>query len=140
MKKHRLFLLFLAVTFAASGTVHADDPPATPPAPASDPAPADEAGQASFTDAAGLEVEVDPIEYRTGGDDTVMRKIPGVRKHPNVVLKRTPPAEDISWDTFGDGLEVSTPGGSSQSQVSGSDAKFSEAQPMAMQENSHGRA
>jgi phage tail-like protein len=43
---------------------------------------------AAFSEISGLDTEQGVIEYRTGDEDTVMRKIPGIRKHPNVVLKR----------------------------------------------------
>jgi phage tail-like protein len=43
---------------------------------------------AAFSEVSGLDTEQGVIEYRTGDEDTVMRKIPGIRKHPNVVLKR----------------------------------------------------
>src|SRR6185436_15898075 len=42
----------------------------------------------SFSEASGLEVEVSPIEYRTGSEDITVRKVPGLKKHPNIVLKR----------------------------------------------------
>src|SRR5262245_15005392 len=43
---------------------------------------------AAFSEISGLDTEQGVIEYRTGDEDTVMRKIPGIRKHPNVVMKR----------------------------------------------------
>ena len=43
---------------------------------------------ASFSEVSGLDSEQGIIDYRTGEDDTVMRKIPGVRKHSPVVCKR----------------------------------------------------
>jgi phage tail-like protein len=43
---------------------------------------------ASFTEVSGLQVEITPIEYRDGTDDTGMRKGRGQRKHPVIVLKR----------------------------------------------------
>lgn len=42
----------------------------------------------TFSEVSGLDTEQGVIEYRTGDEDTVMRKIPGLRKHSNVVLKR----------------------------------------------------
>lgn len=43
----------------------------------------------SFTEVSGLTAEIQPIEYRDGFDPiTVPRKIPGMRKYANVVLKR----------------------------------------------------
>ena len=42
----------------------------------------------SFAEASGLEVTIDPIEYRNGTDDITMRKIPGLKKFTNITLKR----------------------------------------------------
>jgi phage tail-like protein len=42
----------------------------------------------SFAEASGLEVEIQPIEYRNGAEDITVRKIPGLKKFPNLVLKR----------------------------------------------------
>ena len=41
----------------------------------------------SFAEASGLEVTIDPIEYRNGTDDITMRKIPGLKKFTNITLK-----------------------------------------------------
>jgi phage tail-like protein len=43
---------------------------------------------AGFSEVSGLELESDVIEYRTGADDVTLRKLPGIRKFPNVMLKR----------------------------------------------------
>ncbi len=43
--------------------------------------------QAGFTDCSGFGATTDPIEYREGGDNTTVRKMPGVTKYPNIVLK-----------------------------------------------------
>lgn len=43
---------------------------------------------AAFSEVSGLDTEQGVIDYRTGDEETVMRKIPGLRKHPNVMLKR----------------------------------------------------
>jgi len=42
----------------------------------------------SFMEVTGLEVEIAAIEYRTGSEDLSVRKIPGLKKFPNIVLKR----------------------------------------------------
>jgi phage tail-like protein len=42
----------------------------------------------SFSEVSGLEVEVTPVEYRNGADDNTVRKLPGLKKCPNIVLKR----------------------------------------------------
>jgi len=44
--------------------------------------------RASFQEASGLEATIDPIEYREGGQNTTVRKLPGVTKYANIVLKR----------------------------------------------------
>ena len=42
----------------------------------------------SFAEASGLEVSIDPIEYRNGSEDITVRKIPGLKKFTNITLKR----------------------------------------------------
>lgn len=42
----------------------------------------------SFAEVSGLEVTIDPIEYRTGAEGTTVRKIQGLKKFSNIVLKR----------------------------------------------------
>ena len=42
----------------------------------------------SFMEVSGLGVEIPAIEYRTGGEDITVRKIPGLKKFSNIVLKR----------------------------------------------------
>jgi phage tail-like protein len=42
----------------------------------------------SFAEATGLEVTMDPIEYRNGSEDITVRKIPGLKKFTNITLKR----------------------------------------------------
>jgi phage tail-like protein len=42
----------------------------------------------SFSEASGLTVDVQPIEYRDGTDDTTVRKVRGLRKISNITLKR----------------------------------------------------
>ena len=44
--------------------------------------------QASFTEVSGLEISVDPIEYRNGNDEKTPRKFSGIRKFTNITLKR----------------------------------------------------
>jgi len=48
----------------------------------------DGTAQASFSEATGLEADVNVIEYRTGSEPNVVRKFPGLQKFPNIVLKR----------------------------------------------------
>lgn len=42
----------------------------------------------SFAEVSGLDVEVTPIEYRTGSEEMTVRKVPGLAKYSNIVLKR----------------------------------------------------
>jgi phage tail-like protein len=46
------------------------------------------AARGSFAEVAGLEVIIAPIEYRTGSEDITVRKLPGLKKFPNITLKR----------------------------------------------------
>jgi phage tail-like protein len=41
-----------------------------------------------FSECSGLTTETDPIEYREGKEDITVRKLPGLRKYPNIVLSR----------------------------------------------------
>ena len=54
---------------------------------------------ASFSEVSGLESEVEVIELREGGTHTTVRKLPGLRKYGNIVLKRgiTQDAELWNW-------------------------------------------
>jgi phage tail-like protein len=42
----------------------------------------------AFMSVSGLESETAVIEYRTGSDATTVRKLPGLTKYANIVLKR----------------------------------------------------
>lgn len=42
----------------------------------------------SFAEASGLEVTIDPIEYRNGSEDITVRKLPGLKKFTNITLKK----------------------------------------------------
>jgi phage tail-like protein len=54
---------------------------------------------AAFSEVSGLESETTVIEYRAGTDPNLARKLPGLTKYPNIVLKRgvTQDAELWSW-------------------------------------------
>lgn len=41
-----------------------------------------------FAEVSGLEVTIDPIEYRNGFDDVTVRKRQGLKKYTNITLKR----------------------------------------------------
>jgi phage tail-like protein len=54
---------------------------------------------AAFTEVGGLESEVEVVEYREGGEETRLRKLPGLLKYTNIVLKRgiTQDAQLWNW-------------------------------------------
>jgi len=41
-----------------------------------------------FSEVSGLDGECQPIDYRNGDEDFVPHKLPGLKKFPNIVLKR----------------------------------------------------
>src|SRR6476661_7904504 len=43
--------------------------------------------RAAFHEAAGFDSTIDVIEHREGGENTTLRKLPGMTKYSNVVLK-----------------------------------------------------
>jgi phage tail-like protein len=43
--------------------------------------------RAAFSEASGLSATTDPVEYREGGENTTVRKLPGMTKYNNIVLK-----------------------------------------------------
>lgn len=51
-----------------------------------------------FAEVSGLDVQVEPIEYRNGSDPTVSRKLPGLAKFSNIVLKRGVTGSRDLWD------------------------------------------
>jgi phage tail-like protein len=51
----------------------------------------------SFAEASGLEVDIQPIEYRNGAEDITMRKVPGLKKFPNISLKRGILGDPALW-------------------------------------------
>ena len=55
----------------------------------------------SFSDVGGLAAEVAAIEYREGGDNQLtVRKLPGLAKYPNIVLKRGFTTDLSLWKWF----------------------------------------
>src|SRR5262249_12178909 len=52
---------------------------------------------AAFSEVSGLESETDVIEYRTGTEPNLHRKLPGLTKYPNIVLKRGITQDDELW-------------------------------------------
>ncbi|MDX2343858.1 MAG: phage tail protein [Acidimicrobiia bacterium] len=54
---------------------------------------------AGFTEVSGLEYEIEVIEYREGNETTdTVRKIPGLVKYTNIVLKRGITADNSFWE------------------------------------------
>lgn len=54
--------------------------------------------QGSFSEVSGLGVEITPIEYRNGSEDTTVRKLPGLKKFTNIVLKRGITGDISFWN------------------------------------------
>jgi phage tail-like protein len=52
----------------------------------------------SFSEVSGLEVDMAPIEYRTGTEDITMRKQPGLKKFNPIVFKRGVIADLALWN------------------------------------------
>jgi len=52
----------------------------------------------AFSECTGLVSEVEVIEYRTGSDPVTPRKLPGLHKYPNIVLKRGYTSDRQLWD------------------------------------------
>jgi len=49
----------------------------------------DNTAVAAFREASGLSLNTDPVDYREGTDNWLsVRKLPGLRKHGNILLKR----------------------------------------------------
>jgi phage tail-like protein len=58
--------------------------------------------QARFQEVGGLDATIDTIEYREGGDNLGVRKLPGQTKHSNLSLKRGYTADTQLWTWFED--------------------------------------
>jgi phage tail-like protein len=52
---------------------------------------------AGFTEVSGLTTETDIIEYRNGNEIGAYRKLPGITKYGNIVLKRGFTADTSLW-------------------------------------------
>jgi phage tail-like protein len=57
-----------------------------------------QAVRGSFAEVSGLDIEITPIEYRNGSEDITVRKIPGLKKFPNIVLKRGITGDTTLWN------------------------------------------
>lgn len=65
----------------------------------------DGAVSAGFTEASGLTFDVDPVEYREGTDPQLhVRKLTGLRKFSNIMLKRGITQNRELWDWYKDVL------------------------------------
>ena len=54
--------------------------------------------RAGFREASGLDASQDPIDYREGDDKTMtIRKLPGLKKFSNIVLKRGITRDTALW-------------------------------------------
>src|SRR5262245_5566733 len=53
--------------------------------------------EGGFSECSGLNTESDVIEYRTGADDHTVKKLPGLKKFANIVLKRGFMKDDAVW-------------------------------------------
>ena len=55
-----------------------------------------------FTDIGGLQAETETEEYREGGVNTHMHKLPQITKYPNLTLKRGLTYSDVLWRWYRD--------------------------------------
>jgi phage tail-like protein len=53
---------------------------------------------AGFSEVGGLTTESDIVEYRTGAEDFTVRKLTGLKKFPNITLKRGFTDSKELWD------------------------------------------
>ncbi|MCG8346180.1 MAG: phage tail protein [Chloroflexales bacterium] len=53
---------------------------------------------AGFSECSGLTTETDAIEYRNGNEDITVRKLPGLKKFTNIVLKRGYTDNKALWE------------------------------------------
>jgi phage tail-like protein len=56
-----------------------------------------------FNEVSGLDAEIEPVNYRNGDEDFVARKLPGLKKFPNIVLKRGIIGDIDAFDWFRQG-------------------------------------
>ncbi len=59
---------------------------------------------ASFSEVSGLEVAIDPIDYRTGSEENRVRKLQGMKKYTNITLKRGMTGDLEFWLWVVDGM------------------------------------
>jgi phage tail-like protein len=53
---------------------------------------------AGFSECSGLTTETNVVEYRNGNEDITMRKLPGLKKFNNIVLKRGFTTNKSLWE------------------------------------------
>ncbi len=58
----------------------------------------------SFSEVSGLEVDLPPIEYRAGSEDTTPRKVQGLKKFTAVTLKRGIIGDLAMWNWVRTGM------------------------------------
>jgi phage tail-like protein len=54
--------------------------------------------RAAFSEVSGLESETAVVEYRMGAEPTTVRKLPGLTKYANIVLRRGVTKDDELWN------------------------------------------
>jgi phage tail-like protein len=59
----------------------------------------------SFAEVSGLEAELTPIEYRGGAEPDTPRKIRGLVKYPNLVLKRGIIGDPALWNWIQEAMD-----------------------------------
>jgi phage tail-like protein len=53
---------------------------------------------AGFSEVSGITFETEPIEYRNGNENIILRKLPGIQKFGNITLKRGFTKDAALWD------------------------------------------
>lgn len=64
--------------------------------------------RAGFQECSGLDVTIDPVEYREGGETNTPRKLPGLTKYANITLKRGITDDRELWEWIQKGVEGQT--------------------------------
>jgi phage tail-like protein len=66
------------------------------------------AAKGAFSEVTGLDMEITPIDYRTGPEDIVVRKLPGLKKFPNLVFKHGIIGDPALWNWILQGANGTT--------------------------------
>jgi phage tail-like protein len=64
--------------------------------------------RAGFQECSGLDVTLDPVEYREGGEPITPRKLPGLAKYANITLKRGITDDQELWEWIQQGVQGET--------------------------------